>query len=93
MKESDNFTKRTAQIKLDRIEKRLKIAKAIAKEIKGKHKAWGYIDSITIDGLLNQISTLLENMTNEIQIDLYDLKTCLHHLNSLPIRNKKGELE
>ena len=93
MKTSEDFTKRTAKEKLDRIEMRLEIAERIAEEITKKSNAYGLVSTITIDSLLNQISALLNNMTTEIQIDLYDLKTCLHHLNALPVRNEKGELE
>ena len=98
MKISEDFTKRTAQEKLYRIEKRLEVAEAIVEEIKSKPDDYypyleNVISIVTVNSLLDKISVLLSNMTNEIQIDLYDLKTCLHHLNALPIRNNKGELE
>jgi hypothetical protein len=90
---SDDFTKLTAQGKLDRIEKRLEIAEAIAEEIAKHPRVHGIVNSMTVNSLLNKISSLLNNMTSEIQIDLYDLKTCLHHLEALPKRNEEGELE
>lgn len=98
MNEHDFFTRETAQKKLDRVEMRLKVAEVICKEIKGApFNNHGYIDAtvcvITVNSLLNKISSLLSSMTHEIQIDLHDLKTCLHHMHALPILNEKGELK
>ena len=88
-----DFTKFSIMAKLDEIENRLKIIDKLNDTIQDFPRTPGIVNSWTVNGIFDSMSDILGILDEEIKMDLFELKVFLHHMDALPVRNEKGELE